>query len=400
MQIAGGVYRELCEAPSWDAEFGSGGRAAAAVSALSPLSTLHTYAHDPHSRGIRTLQQQGIEVRAHAAVHAVAFSYFHPLSRPHIAPALHEVVQNQPLCVNGDTVIRFGFVEGDAVVDGSRVVYDPQTQQRAAVFAANGSRADQLALVLNEQEMRLLGSSNDLDLAARHIFSTQNAAVIVAKRGPRGAAVFECGGMRHAVPAYRSAHVFKIGTGDVFTAVFAHHWGERRIPAADAANLASRAVAVYCTNRSLPPDYKTAPGFSPVSTLPPGRLLLVGSVESLGRRWIMEEARFRINELGAAVAAPELDGEEVNERDVAAVLVLADGMSGGSLSRVANAHSIGLPIVVLAETAMGRELVGLCGSDATVTDDFVSGLYFAVWAAMASRGRRSPLPARHSSTDS
>ena len=43
MEIAGGVYRELCCIPKWDAIFGSGGRAAAAVASLSPDSVLHTY---------------------------------------------------------------------------------------------------------------------------------------------------------------------------------------------------------------------------------------------------------------------------------------------------------------------------------------------------------------------
>ena len=381
MHIAGGLYRELCEIPVWDADFGSGGRAAAAVSALSPGSVLYTYAHALRSRGIEALERLGIRVRVHAAAHPIAFSYFHPLSRPYIAPAPGEVVANQPFEVSGETVIRFGFVEGDAIVDGSRVVYDPQTQRLLPPFGDNGSRAGELALVLNEDEMCSMGGSDDLDSAARHIVETQQPAVIVAKRGPRGVAVYQNEG-RLTVPAYRSDRVFKIGTGDVFTAVFAFHWGERRIPPAEAANHASRAVAAYCMTRELPPNDDLARRLRPVGSSSPGRVLLVGSVNTLGRRWTMEEARFRLTELGAIVAAPALDRVDEHLASIAAVIVLADGISAGELSLVADAHSSGLPIVVLAETAPPCELERLSGATVAFTDDFVSSLYFAIWAAI------------------
>ena len=43
MKIVGGTYREVCQHPHWDALFGSGLRAAAALSNLSPGTELHTY---------------------------------------------------------------------------------------------------------------------------------------------------------------------------------------------------------------------------------------------------------------------------------------------------------------------------------------------------------------------
>ncbi len=44
----------------------------------------------------------------------ISFSYFHPLSPALLEPA---VPAAQPvLTVSGDVVLRFGFVEGDAVV--------------------------------------------------------------------------------------------------------------------------------------------------------------------------------------------------------------------------------------------------------------------------------------------
>ncbi|MGA9671374.1 MAG: hypothetical protein WBQ94_19335 [Terracidiphilus sp.] len=54
MHIVGGFYREICYIPPWNAVFGSGGRAAAAVSRLSPGSVLHTYAEDFECEAVPT----------------------------------------------------------------------------------------------------------------------------------------------------------------------------------------------------------------------------------------------------------------------------------------------------------------------------------------------------------
>jgi hypothetical protein len=48
-----------------------------------------------------------------------------------------------------------------------------------------------------------------------------------------------------------SQTVFKIGTGDVFSAVFTHHWCEKNELPAAAALAASKAVAFYAESRSL-----------------------------------------------------------------------------------------------------------------------------------------------------
>jgi len=216
MHIAGGLYRELCQVPAWDAVFGSGGRAAAAVSALSPGSTLYTYVEDFESSRAISLKELGIELRLSPRPTPIVFAYFHPLSRPHIQPPPDEIARQPPIQVNGDAALRFGFLEGDAVVAARRAVYDPQTWRNPALFGANGSVAEELAIVLNELELRSAAGLNDLKSAASLLMESQGAAVIVAKGGARGAMVFERGGRAAHVPAYRSSRVFKIGTGDVF----------------------------------------------------------------------------------------------------------------------------------------------------------------------------------------
>ncbi|MCC4113882.1 carbohydrate kinase family protein [Aromatoleum toluclasticum] len=379
MHIAGGLYRELCHMPAWDAVFGSGGRAAAAVAKLSPGSTLHTYAEDFESPDVTSLEELGIEMRLSPRPTAVVFAYFHPLSRPHVQPPPDEIVRQPIIHVSGNAVLRFGFLEGDAVVDARRAVYDPQTWRDPVQFGANGSVAGELAIVLNELELRSAAGLDDLSSAASCLIERQGAAVIVVKRGTRGAIVFERGGRVAQVPAYRSSRVFKIGTGDVFSAIFAHHWAETGLPAVEAADVASRSVAAYCGSARLPLANDALRDQESVNSTSPGTVALVGSVVTIGQRYTIEEARFVLRELGVEVTCPALDGRPC--MDAAAVLVLADGLGDDGVEQMRRAQSVGTPIVVLRE-GCAREMDTLVGETAVkVTDDFASALYFAAWAA-------------------
>src|SRR4051794_37660492 len=111
MHIAGGLYKESCLVPEWNAEYGSGGRAAAAVARLSPATVLHTYASTTESSGQDALKRLGVDLRVYPASHGIAFAYFHPLSNPHIEPPRSAIVQHAPFEVSGEAVLRFGLLE-------------------------------------------------------------------------------------------------------------------------------------------------------------------------------------------------------------------------------------------------------------------------------------------------
>jgi hypothetical protein len=148
------------------------------------------------------------------------------------------------------------------------------------------------------------------------------------KRGAKGALVYQQDGQPNWVPAYESAAVFKIGSGDVFSAAFSFYWGEARLDAVAAANLASKSTATYCASRVLPlADVRDRPELRPVGSNHLGAVVIVGSANTLGARWLLEEAKSCIAQLGAAVVVPELGDEVSNLRTegrVGAVLVLAD----------------------------------------------------------------------------
>jgi hypothetical protein len=373
----------VCEIPTWDAQMGSGGRAAAAVSALSPGSVLHTYSPPRVGCGAAALRALGIDVRAHPSSVGVAFAYFHPLSRPYIEPPPEKIPSKQPIYVSGDTVLRFGFLEGEAIVAAGRAIYDPQNSKVSAPFGANGSRASELALVLNERELRTMVRVSDIGAAAAELIRSQGASVVVVKRGPLGATVFQPSESATHIPAYRSERVFKIGSGDIFSAIFAVQWGEAKLTASHAADLASRSVSAYCATCRLPISAATTQNLNPVGGELAGPVLLMGAVTTLGRRYTMEEARFCLGELGVAVVSPALDRTIVQaDGSLAAVLVLSEGMPEDDVDRAISEHAAHRPIVVLAEgLSMSHQRAPR--PNTSLTDDFTSALYMTVWAAAA-----------------
>ena len=382
MLIAGGVYREQCCVPAWDAMFGSGGRAAMAISALSPGSSLYAYVESCEIEATNVLKKLGVAVKFSQRRTGVVFSYFHPLSRPYIYPTVHEIVCQPAITIQGDAVLRFGFLEGEAIVDAGRAVYDPQTWRNPAPFEANGSRSNELAVVLNELEVKSASGLADLSLAAQQVIEDQQAELVVVKRGIWGATVFERSGNVSHIPVYRSSRVFKIGTGDVFSAVFAHYWAEKRLSPAEAADLASRAVSQYCSTGNLPIEPDRLDQFVPIHCATSGTVLLLGEIGSLGRRYTMEEARFVLKELGVNVCSPALADEMSGSPT--AILIFADGAEAETIRSIERELYPDLPIFVLQEKGVRCDELMKHPSltKATFVDDFTTAIYGVAWAAL------------------
>lgn len=367
--ITGGCYFETCEAPAWRAVYGSGGRAAHALIGQTPV-ILHTYFPEGREAELYPLAAAGIDIRAVDCPTALAFAYFHPLSDPVLAPDRATIARQPSLRAEGEAVLRFGFVEGDAVVTGQRVVYDPQSVGDFAPFAQNGSSAAALALVLNTDEMRAATGRDDLMEAAEALLRT-GAEVVIAKGGVHGAMVHTREASPVAVPAYWSPAVFKIGTGDVFSAVFAHAWAQLGQAPVEAARAASLSVASYTASRTLPlPPLSTSSSGRAVQARRSGIVHLVGSTTLLGDRWLFEEAAWRLAQLGVqvrrwegAVAALPSDG---------ACLLLADHLEPAEV--VALAAPVDPTRLVLLSEARIDSPAG-----ASVTPDFTTALYWACW---------------------
>ena len=392
MIIAGGSYLELCEIPRWRRIFGSGGRAAAAIGAMSPGSHLHTYAFAGWARDVESsMQACGVGASVTPIEEEISFRYFHALSAASLQPSAP--TRHRPLSVEGPVVLRFGFVEGDAIVTAGRAIHDPQGD--TAAFRANGSGTQTLAVVLNQGEAEA-ATGLDGPAAGEAILTLHQADLVVVKGGCSGATVHRPALEPVAIPAYRSEKVFKIGSGDVFSAAFAHHWGERDLDPVAAADLASRAVHHFVDTRSLPIPLAaddTALALVPVGG-DPGRIYLAAPFFDIAQRWLVEETRDRLQALGASVFSPFHDvgtgggAVALAVADLAgldacdAVLALLDGADPGSVFEVGHARARGIPVVVLAERLDELHRTMLTGTGCEIVDDFASALYRAVWASI------------------
>ena len=393
LTVVGGVYIERCIQPLWDAVFGSAGRAVEAVAALVPgKMTLVTYVTDGTEHAAELLAaRNGATLVGHPSPEAVSFDYLHSLSVPVIRPAPGRIVIQPPLRVAGEVVLRYGMLEGDAVTDAATAIYDPQSAFGVQGFSANGSRAGRLAIVLNGYEAKAMSGVSDPVSAARSVMAAERAEVVVLKMGGHGALVLTSAG-ETAVPVYRTHRVWKIGSGDVFSATFAALWGCSGLHPTEAADLASRATASYCDTGVLPvPEPSGLAGLPYLPAIPGrGTVYLAAPFFDLAQRWLVEEARSLLLDAGARVFSPvhevgpgpaalvaPADVQGIEGADV--MLAVLDGLDPGTLFEVGYAVRKGIPVVALSQNNRVEDVKMPEGTGCEIVDDFVSAIYRTLW---------------------
>lgn len=235
--IVGGTYREVCLHPKWDRIYGSGLRAAAAIAALSrerigkpPL--LHTWVSPSKEEVLTTLSETyGFDVALHHRKDDIEFQYDHGLSTPRLYPEHEDLAYIEPETIAADDVLSFSVIEGNVTINAKRLVFDPQAGRRAVPPSASGHSASAIAIVANLTEVRamikqpILLMPDDHEPAAlgQALLSEEKCSVVVVKNGADGATVVTSEGTTN-IPSFVTQRVFPIGSGDVFSAVFAFHW--------------------------------------------------------------------------------------------------------------------------------------------------------------------------------
>jgi nucleoside 2-deoxyribosyltransferase len=342
-----------------------------------------------------------VTANAETLPQTIAFNYFHGLSTPTVTPLIHTLKPQQPLAIQGDAVLRFGMLEGNAKVQGTRVVYDPQSVFDPRPFAENGSTAEHLAVVLNRAEARILVGDGDAHELAQRVLALMRPQIVIVKQGADGALVVTDSGIREHIEAFETPAVFPIGSGDIFSAAFAALWAEGQVDPVVAARFASLAAAHYCSTRSLPippseSDIREA--VPQLSALPPKtrpgkrRCYLAGPFFDLGQRWVVEEAKVALEGQGLEVFSPLHDvghgqAQVVVPQDLQAldtvdiVFGLVDGLDPGTLFELGYARSKGIPVVAFVQQEDGESLKLLAGSQCRIERDFATAIYRTNWVA-------------------
>lgn len=391
LAIVGGVYHERVIWPSWDQIFGSAGRAAAAVSGHVDAAVLHSYARPDTAEAFQPYANQyGFSFEPTASEQTISFEYVHSLAPPTLTPSIQRIRRNPSFEVSADNVLRFGMMEGSAVVRAKRCVYDPQSPVDPEPFGANGSQAEALAIVANRSEIVALAGISDPLEAAQNLCG-KGAALVIVKSGPEGALVVTKDGETH-VPAYRTERVWTVGSGDVFAAHIAARWAVHGDNPVRAADIASRAVAEYAESMALPsPSVASllATDREPAK-VQSGRVYLACPFFTLSQRWLVDEARRALQEFGLVVFSPVHDvgpgpAQTVAPADLAAlddcdaVFAILDGLDSGTVFEVGYARALKKPVYALAQAVSDEDLKMVAGSDCRVFDDFVTALHHTAW---------------------
>jgi Nucleoside 2-deoxyribosyltransferase/pfkB family carbohydrate kinase len=396
--IAGGFYGETCIDPEWHEMFGPGGRAAAALARRGVEVELHSYCEE--ARKPQTEFQAmnfGFGLVGHPCPFTVAFHYLHFLSVPVIVPPPGRILKQPTFKVSADVVIRYGLLEGDAQVHGEKVVYDPQDAFSPRFFSENGSTAQQLVVVSNITEARLLTNRAVPEEMAEVLLTKENAKAVIIKMGGEGAIVrtaTEC----VYVPAHYTPTVRKIGSGDVYSAEFAYGWAVLNLDPVAAAKRASLQTAYYCEYQTLPIKSEVTlrdlpkaeyPSLAPASSKQYD-VYLAGPFFSLAERWLIEEARGLLQSMGLRVFSPihivgDGPAKIVAQADLKGlddsrfVFACLDGFDPGTIFEIGYAHAKGIPILCYGRNLSEQDTVMFEGTGCNIISDFVSAIYRAAF---------------------
>lgn len=402
IHVVGGVYREFCVHPRWNDIYGSGGRAALAIANMNTEVVLHSYIGQEAKR---ILADKGCWLSAFSMAPTpvggiVGFRYLHDMGDPEIAGVPEQM--HSDIKVNEEMVVRFGMLEGDAVVQADWAVYDPQNVREGKPFGHNGSKAKHLALVLNSWEAALMSGMPGAppSQSAPAIAAMQGAEVVVVKMGPKGAFVWTANGTSQ-VSAYRTSRVWKIGSGDCFVAHFANAWMQGKLHPAAAADIASRATAYYCETQGFAtPEVLASHAFVPL-TISAGyqagqsrQVYLAGPFFDLSQIWMVERARGNLQDMGLDVFSPYHDiglgtADDVVEKDLEGIdnshviFAITDGLDAGTVYEIGYARAKGKPVVVYSERHHKSESLKMMdGSGCVMCNDYTTAVYSTLWEAV------------------
>lgn len=401
IHVVGGVYYEYCVRPSLRNLYGSAGRAAVAMAKLGAEVELHSYFTTKSAEQFRGdfAWYPNLKIVETPIAKAIRFRYLHDMAKPeiHDLPTKLEA----PIIVKQDKVVRFGILEGDAVVEANWAVYDPQNMRVATQFGANGSKADHLAIVLNAHEAQAMANAfgrAPLE-CAQLLAQRQGAEVVVVKMGAAGALVW-ANNEAQTVPAYRTSKVWKIGSGDCFVAHFAYAWMREGRTPVEAAKIASRATAFYCEQMASPTCDELATFSPPEVQLSQAftdgvrrQVYLAGPFFDLAQIWMIEETRRNLLGSGLKVFSPFHDiglgsAQDVVQLDIDAIVssdlvfAIADGLDAGTIYEIGYARALGKPVVVYSERESEESLKMAEGSNCLVCRDYATALYTTLWEAV------------------
>ncbi len=271
--------------------------------------------------------------------------------------------------------------EGEAIVEGARVVYDPQSRI-PKVFSANGSKAAELALILSPQELVMLVDPNATNIddatvnqALVELFQSpvSSPTVLLLKDGYGGITLYLSEDTQHRVVTYAAESFFKIGSGDVLAAAFTHFWAEKKLAAREAADLAARCVAFYVDGARLPlPTGTSELPVTHAGAEPKAIRILNSPGVAMGTLLLHTEAW--LGRFGKKAVMAEFEKPFDKGKDLPTLVMLDHRVNSSELSELSNLVAEA-PYYVVFWQGPNSEVARHYFPMGTIKTDFASALY-------------------------
>jgi nucleoside 2-deoxyribosyltransferase len=407
ISVVGGAYGEECAFPRVKVFRGSGGRASSFLASVGCDVTFHTrVGAELHEHFMSIARALNYSLEARDKPQDIWFRYRHPLGKPDIINSSQEDCIDNTWVVNGENLLVFGMLEGRPKVKAKKAVFDPQDGSNAQTFESNGSVADSLAIVLSYSEgVAITNEKKPSKMAEYLLQNSPNAEVVIVKCGPQGALVATHSSSSW-ISSFPTSKVYKVGSGDIFTAAFAYMWMQRQQDPLKAAWFASLATAQYVettVDRLTPSQLEELeekaqlqiekPVLSQPNVIPNTQVYLAGPFFTSAQQWRIDEARESLKDMGFSVFSPIHDvgpggAKDVAPADIEAIntsglmLAIMDDLDPGTIFEIGYARAKDIPVVVVAECVTEKDLTMILGSGCDVTDDFTTGIYAACWHLM------------------
>lgn len=395
LNIIGGSYVENCIDPPYKELYGSGLRAAAALSQKGFEITFYSLISED-LKDLAELKSKtfGYHCNYRTISSTIEFDYYHPLALPEIinydrTSPIHQLDIRE----YGD-FLCYGMLEANFVFQGDYVVYDPQNFKS---FKETGSKAKHLAIILNKKEALHFAStqSDNLSIIGNEILHTENAEVVIIKNGAKGALVINREGI-FEIPVFATTYVWPIGSGDIFSGIFAWQWIIEKKSAREAAFYASRMAANFCQSIQLPIREPIEPLLPRKINKGTNKIYLAGPFFTVADRWLVNEIRNILIDFGSDVFSPyhdvgTLDSKKQNSESIIAkqdldalrkcdsILAIVSGLDAGTLFEVGFAKAIDKRIIILAQNVNVNDLTMLIGTECEITSDLSTAIYMASW---------------------
>jgi hypothetical protein len=394
INVVGGTYQEINYDDVSMEIFGSGFRCAKFL--LENKNDVHfkTSGNNETSKFLKENQKvySNLKFECNSYDELITFQYDFALDEPSIFPSLPNISKTKNWKTKGDDVIAFGMLESDYEIECKRAVYDPQTSVKPRRFSEFG-KAEELVYIINRNEAYAISLNKDIEEIKTYFFKKEDAKAFIIKNGPHGATLYTKSEEIN-IPCYVTENVFKIGSGDIFTASFGYYWLSKNLSLKKSALLASKSTAIYCDKKAyidctenLKFEYKEFKA----NNLSEKQVYLASPFFALSELILVDKIRnallsfgvkvfspFHDIGLGEAISIAKKDIEGIKNSDV--IFAVLDNLDSGTLVETGFSMACDKTIIGYHRTCDENHLLMLKPGNFTTNNNLTTALYQTIWS--------------------